>query len=116
MVVSLRDEGDSPFCDFVSFRVTVMMSLRVPIYAHMSTYCTKTMPEDIQQHTSDPSETDVETTHTCACGEQHPHKPGSTSHREECTSEKKFGNSCCCGSGAAAQEKQHRCGHGPRCQ
>jgi len=76
------------------------------------------MPEDKQQHSSDIPENDDEsaTLHTCACGEQHRHRPGSLSHRDDCTSPKKFGDSCCCGSGAAAQGNKHRCGHGPRCQ
>nr|WP_319376522.1 hypothetical protein [uncultured Methanoregula sp.] len=55
------------------------------------------------------------TLHTCACGEQHEEIPDSPSHRETCTSPKKFGNSCCCGSGEEATAARLRCGHGPRC-
>lgn len=51
--------------------------------------------------------------HTCACGETHEHVPG-VSHREECMSEKKFGDTCCCGSGAVPKARTS-CGHGPRC-
>ncbi|MFA5269477.1 MAG: hypothetical protein WC379_16050 [Methanoregula sp.] len=75
------------------------------------------MPSDKQQSSSDiPESDDNATLHTCACGEQHPHTPGSPSHRDECTSPKKFGDSCCCESGEAGKEARHRCGHGPRCQ
>jgi hypothetical protein len=56
-----------------------------------------------------------ETEHTCACGETHTHRPGSPSHREECMSPKKFGDTCCC-AGNIPNGNQHRCGHGPRCQ
>ena len=52
--------------------------------------------------------------HTCACGETHEeHKPG-ISHRESCTSDLKFGDTCCCGSGKEAKVRTP-CGHGPRC-
>ena len=55
------------------------------------------------------------TAHTCACGETHEHHEDGKSHRDECTSTQKFGDSCCCGSGEAAKEARTRCGHGPRC-
>ncbi|HOX35556.1 MAG TPA: hypothetical protein P5217_07300 [Methanoregulaceae archaeon] len=70
------------------------------------------MPEETN-HNSIPENDDE--LHTCACGEQHRHRPGSKSHREECTSPLKFGDTCCCGSGKAGEEARHRCGHGPRC-
>jgi hypothetical protein len=53
------------------------------------------------------------TEHTCACGEMHEHIPG-VSHREECTSPQKFGDTCCCGSGQPSKART-LCGHGPRC-
>ncbi|MDD5143591.1 hypothetical protein [Methanoregula sp.] len=73
------------------------------------------MPEETTHTTPQQNDDDNLPLHTCACGEQHRHRPGSRSHREECTSEKKFGDSCCCGP-AAGSGNQHRCGHGPRCQ
>ena len=70
------------------------------------------MPEPNQP--SHDNETD-DPVHTCACGEQHRHRPGSPNHRDACTSEKKNTDSCCCGSGNGPQANQHRCGHGPKC-
>ena len=55
------------------------------------------------------------TEHTCACGETHEHHEEGKSHRDECTSTLKFGNSCCCAS-EEAKNAPHRCGHGPRCR
>jgi len=73
-----------------------------------------TLPEKTLQlsvpHTDDD---DGHSLHTCACGEQHRHSPGSGSHRDECTSSKKFGDTCCCGSNN--DSNQQPCGHGPRC-
>ncbi len=37
------------------------------------------------------------------------------SHREACTSPKKFGDTCCCQSEEEAKNASHPCGHGPRC-
>nr|WP_320160997.1 hypothetical protein [uncultured Methanoregula sp.] len=78
------------------------------------------MPEKTQSVSSDTkksiNENEPTTLHTCACGETHEHHEEGISHRDECTSPQKFGNSCCCGSGEAAKEARNRCGHGPRCQ
>jgi len=52
--------------------------------------------------------------HTCACGEKHEEPTGEISHREACTSPKKFGETCCCQSEEDVK-KPHPCGHGPRC-
>lgn len=75
------------------------------------------MPEQIKSttkpDTKNPVDPDSMTEHTCACGETHEHTPG-VSHREECTSPKKFGDTCCCGTGAASKARTP-CGHGPRC-
>ncbi|MFA6362651.1 hypothetical protein [Methanoregula sp.] len=53
--------------------------------------------------------------HTCACGEKHEEPTGEISHREACTSPKKFGETCCCQSEEEAKNASHPCGHGPRC-
>ncbi|WP_292346139.1 hypothetical protein [Methanoregula sp. PtaB.Bin085] len=75
------------------------------------------MPEDTHTETRDiPDSDDITPLHTCVCGEQHWHRPGSRSHRDECTSPKKFGESCCCAPGPAGKANRHHCGHGPRCQ
>ncbi|PKL69272.1 MAG: hypothetical protein CVV30_06780 [Methanomicrobiales archaeon HGW-Methanomicrobiales-1] len=77
------------------------------------------MPEDTQPASNETTKSNNKTEsslHTCACGEQHEDLPGSPSHRDACTSTLKFGDSCCCGSGEAAKEARHRCGHGPRCR
>ncbi|MFA6332688.1 MAG: hypothetical protein WCX22_07050 [Methanoregula sp.] len=71
------------------------------------------MPETTQPEAHDSKKST--SLHTCACGEQHEELPGSPSHRDECTSPKKFGNTCCCGSGQDTAASQQRCGHGPRC-
>ncbi len=82
----------------------------------------RTIGEEMQEEKQQPSDKKPETDkdmllmHTCACGEQHQHIPGSPSHRDECTSPEKFGDSCCCGTGNHAQGAQHRCGLGPRCR
>ncbi|MDD1693651.1 MAG: hypothetical protein LUQ71_02905 [Methanoregula sp.] len=77
------------------------------------------MPEHTQSSskTTQKSNNENEPTplHTCACGEQHEELPGSPSHREECTSDLKFGDTCCCASGEAGKVARSRCGHGPRC-
>ncbi|HJX56177.1 MAG TPA: hypothetical protein VJ350_05000 [Methanoregula sp.] len=57
-------------------------------------------------------ETDDFPIHTCACGEQHRHRPGSPSNREVCTSPKKNTDACCCGSANSPQGNNHRCGQG----
>lgn len=79
-----------------------------------------TMSETTTQKTNknqpDVSTEATRTEHTCACGETHEHHEEGKSHRDECTSTLKFGDSCCCGSGEAAKVARHRCGHGPRCQ
>lgn len=53
--------------------------------------------------------------HTCACGEKHEEHEAGISHREACTSPKKFGDTCCCQSEEEAKNASHPCGHGPRC-
>ncbi|MDD1689620.1 MAG: hypothetical protein LUQ66_03065 [Methanoregula sp.] len=75
------------------------------------------MPDTTQSSDTRKAGNDKKSTplHTCACGEQHEEIPGSPSHRDACTSDLKFGDSCCCGSGEAAKEARNRCGHGPRC-
>jgi len=77
------------------------------------------MTEPVTSTTSDDENEldhqDSTTEHTCACGETHRHRPGSPSHREECTSPKKFGDTCCCAR-TIPTGNQHRCGHGPKCQ
>ncbi|MFA4859696.1 hypothetical protein [Methanoregula sp.] len=78
------------------------------------------MPKNTHPASSDSIKSSTEkkstTLHTCACGETHENHEEGISHRDECTSPQKFGNSCCCGSGTAAKEARTRCGHGPRCQ
>ncbi|MDD1693412.1 MAG: hypothetical protein LUQ71_01690 [Methanoregula sp.] len=78
------------------------------------------MPENTQPASSDSLKTNNETKspdlHTCACGEKHEEIPGSPSHRDACTSDLKFGDTCCCASGEAGKIARSRCGHGPRCQ
>lgn len=68
------------------------------------------------QNTSVKAQTpqDADAAHTCACGETHPHTPGSPSHRDACTSPKKFGDSCCCGTDSAATNTHRCCGHEPQ--
>ncbi|WP_394698802.1 hypothetical protein [uncultured Methanoregula sp.] len=77
------------------------------------------MPENTQPapHETMKSKNETPTTlHTCACGETHEHHEDGISHRDECTSTRKFGNSCCCTSDMDPKGNQHRCGHGPRCR
>ena len=76
------------------------------------------MPEDTQPNITGKTTPKTKTAvmHTCACGEQHEEIPGPVSHRDACTSPRKFGDSCCCAAGEAGRIARSRCGHGPRCQ
>ncbi|MDD4136554.1 MAG: hypothetical protein PHT99_01490 [Methanoregula sp.] len=78
------------------------------------------MPETTQPAANDSMKSNNEkrstTLHTCACGEQHEELPGSPSHRDECTSPRKFGTTCCCGSGQGSNTHPNPCGHGPKCK